>query len=209
MKPTRVIEYLLYVLYIITYSSYNSPVITFTPDYSLWSQAWRIWNARVSRALLEKCSWWLKKNLSPVFEAWKASLSRGTRVSSLGTSKFAPRKGKAVCDSADNLYCATIFSLGLVSRIPGIHKHTCIFYLLMPSIQDTGGRNSELLPNRIVTEKNKVWTKHCERYWDWVQNILIQGILLSVLFSLSCFFVSQEVPRCFSFFLNGLLPICP
>lgn len=27
--------------------------------------------------------------------------------------------------------------------------------------------------------------------------------------TLSCFFVSQEAPICFSFFLNGLLPICP
>lgn len=99
----------------------------------------------------------------------------------------------------DNLYGATIFSLGLVSRVPGIQEHTCIFYLLIPSFQDTGGRNSELLPDRIVMEKNKVWTKHMWKVLRLSTKHIhsLRGNLLLTLFSLWVVSVSHEIPICF------------
>lgn len=73
-------------------------------------------------------------------------------------------------DFATGLFCANVSFLGIVSGISGIKEHAslgCIFYLLIPWAQHTGGRHGHLLAKRIVMKRK------CE------QNT-VKGIDLSV-----------------------------
>lgn len=95
-------------------------------------------------------------------------------------------------DSTTGLFCADVSFLGIVSKISGVKEHTslgCIFYLLIPWAQHTGGRHGHMLSKRTVMKRK------CEQ--NTVKGIDLSVkhtrlvILLLTLFPLSdCFLVS-------------------